>query len=90
MFSVVPSNPVTPFIDKNMLQIVFISLMTGAGLLVLERKTETLRKLVQEGMDLFMEVIGAVCKLLPLYIYTSLTVFMWKMEQACLYGSGGR
>ena len=78
LFSIVPSNPVTPFIDKNMLQIVFISLMTGAGLLVLERKTETLRKLVQEGMDLFMEVIGAVCKLLPLYIYTSLTVFMWK------------
>lgn len=78
LFSIVPSNPVSPFIDNNMLQIVFIALMTGSGILVLGEKAERIRGLVHEFIDLFMEMISVVCRLLPLYIYSTLTIFLWK------------
>lgn len=78
LFSIVPSNPISPFIDNNMLQIVFIALMTGAGILVLGEKAVRIRELIHEFIDLFMEMISVVCKLLPLYIYTTLTIFLWK------------
>lgn len=80
IFSIIPSNPVTPFAEKNLIQIMFMSLMVGAGMLVLGERTKKMQEIVHECDDLLMEVIDFVCKLLPLYIYTSLTVFFWQSD----------
>lgn len=78
LFSIIPPNPVTPFVDGNMLQIIFMAVMTGGALLVLQENSRMLQKLIQQMLEVIMEVVGAVCKLLPLYIFTSLTIFLWE------------
>ena len=78
LFSIIPSDPVSPFANGDMLQIIFLALFTGAGLLVLEKKTEMIREFVEQSSQLFLEIIGVICSLLPLYIFLSLTVFLWE------------
>ena len=61
-----------------MLQIIFMGVMVGTGLLVLGKRIEKLKDLVIQLDVLLMQVISAVCKLLPLYIFTSLTSLLWE------------
>ena len=61
-----------------MLQIVLIAILTGISLIVLDTKTKGLRGLVSEGSTLFMKIIEIVCRILPLYILSSLTILFWE------------
>lgn len=77
VYSIIPSNPVSPFADGNMLQIAFIGLMTGVGMLILGEKTSRLQEIFKQVNKLVLLIAGAICKLLPVYIFTSLTVLLW-------------
>lgn len=81
IISTIPENPVTPFVDGNFLQIIFMSIMVGTGLLILDEKTNKIRSLVAQANHLFTHILSVVCKLLPIYIFSSLVVLFWENGQ---------
>ena len=77
VFSIFPGDLITPFIEGNMLQIIFLAVILGIVMLILGDKAEPVRKLINSLTLLFSNIIGMVCKLLPLYIFTSLLLLIW-------------
>ena len=78
VFSIFPKDLITPFIEGNTLQIIFLAVMIGSVMLVLGEKIIAVRKLINDLSALFSDIISIICKLLPLYIFTSLLLLIWK------------
>lgn len=78
VFSVIPSNPVTPFTEGNMMQIIFMAAVIGFSLLILGDKAEKIRSLLDQACLLFQRIIEMVCRFLPLYVFTSITMLLWQ------------
>ena len=76
-FGILPSNPILPFLEGNMLQIVFLGTITGAVLLMMGNHTEDLRKLFSQAQILTLRIMMIVCGLLPVYIFSSLVIQFW-------------
>lgn len=78
LFSVFPSNPVTPFAERNMLQIVFMAILTGCGLLVLGGQISLVKEFLEQLNLLVGHIVQSICVFLPVYIFTSLTAMLWQ------------
>ncbi len=78
VFSIFPGDLITPFVEGNMLQIIFLAVIVGTVMLILGDKIEPVRILINSLTCLFSDIISIVCKLLPLYIFTSLLLLIWK------------
>lgn len=72
IIGIVPRNIVSPFIDGNTLQIIFLGFCVGVALLILNGKTQTLTdcmKQLQSVTNIFMDGIN---RLLPLFVFLML------------------
>ena len=78
IFSIIPSNPITPFMEGNMLQITFMAIIVGMAFLVTDSKTKELKKLVIQLNDIVMQIVSMICKWLPVFVFASLTALWWK------------
>ncbi len=56
---VVPENIVDPFMNGNMIQIIFMGVVVGMALLYLQRQAHTITHLVEEGNALMMRLVTA-------------------------------
>ncbi len=77
LFGILPSNPVTPFLEGNNLQIIFIGVLVGAALLAAGDETGGLRRLMLQAQTVVMKCVAFVCMFLPVYIFSSLTMQIW-------------
>lgn len=78
IFEIVPSDPLSPFVSGDLLQILFLAVIFGTVLLLLGEKTRGIRELVLQLHSILMQAIEGICKLLPLFVFTSLTSLLWK------------
>lgn len=78
LFSIIPSDPISPFQKGDMRQIVFIAVLAGCSLLVLETKTALIRDFMEQMNSLVCQIIQGICRLLPIYIFTSLVTMLWQ------------
>ena len=78
LFSIFPSNPISPFQDRNMLQIVFLAILTGCSLLVLGEQIGAVREMLEQLNLLVSSLVQGICRFLPLYIFASLTLMLWE------------
>ena len=78
IFSIFPNDLLSPFIEGNTLQIIFIAVMSGSVILMLGEKSEQLRKSIHDLTLLFSHIIVIICKFLPIYIFSSLVLLIWK------------
>jgi len=78
LIDIVPSNPITPFAEGNMLQIVFMALIIGSTILLIGNKTPVLQEGIQQANAVSMRIVEVVCSLLPFYIFASITLLLWK------------
>lgn len=69
---IVPDNIITPFVQCNMIQIVFLGTVLGVAMLFLQRQVRTAERLVQEGNALICRILVGFEKVLPLFVYLSL------------------
>ena len=76
--SVFPNNPITPFADDNMLQILVLALFVGIGILLLGERVEGIKTIMIQANSLIMKIVNWICKALPYYIFASLTVLLWE------------
>ena len=82
IYSIVPSNPVTPFAEGNILQIVFMAVIIGICIAFLSDRLPLIRDMLLELDILLRMIVNLVCSLLPVYIFTSLAVLFWKSGAA--------
>jgi len=84
IFSIIPSDPVSPFMNGNILQIIFLAVMLGIALLILGDNVITLKKIIEQANAAFTQILSSICRLLPLYIFTSLIVLFRENGAAVL------
>lgn len=77
LFAILPSDPVSPFLNRNTMQIIVIAMFVGAGLLAVGEKAEHLRALVNEGTRLLSYLMMTICRLIPIYVFTAPLRQLW-------------
>ncbi|MEI4789642.1 dicarboxylate/amino acid:cation symporter [Bacillus sp. FJAT-53060] len=65
LLNIIPSNPVQSLVEGNMLQIIVFCVFLGLGIAVLGKKTEGLLKILNQGNELMMYLVGVVMKFAP-------------------------
>ena len=84
IFGILPSNPVSPFLNCNTMQIIVIALFAGIALLTLGERGQRLRELVEECAILTQYITSAICRLVPLFVFTALLRQIWSGAAAQL------
>lgn len=84
VLGVVPSNVVQPFLDGNILQIVCLAFGTGVGLLVLRNRLPRLAELAMECDLLVQEVLSAVMRFLPGFIFLAVVGLVGSMDASMM------
>ena len=80
LFAILPSDPVTPFLTGNTLQIIVIATLIGIILLVLGERAKNLQTLVDEGAILLQRLMMGICRLIPLFVFVALLGQFWSGE----------
>lgn len=78
IFAIIPSDPLSPFINGDMLQIVFMAIIIGIVILANKHRLRHTTSLLIELNDISTRTVELVCKLLPLYIFVTLTLLFWQ------------
>lgn len=65
LMNIIPKNPIEAFANGDMLQIIVFSVFIGLGIAMLGKKTEGLLKILEQGNDLMMYLVGLVMKFAP-------------------------
>ena len=77
IFGILPTDPVSPFLNCNTMQIIVIALSAGTALLTLTERGQHLRVLVEEGTTLTQLITSGICKMVPLFVFTALLRQIW-------------
>lgn len=72
LLGIIPGNIVTPFLEGNSLQIIFMAICIGLVLLVLKDKTSALCVLLGQVNTAVQFMMEAVSRYIPLFVFVSL------------------
>jgi len=73
----VPGNIVGPFSDGNTLQIIFLAIVVGIGMLVLGKKVSSLSKVIEQANLLLQHLLAGISKLVPILIFVVIVTLFW-------------
>ena len=74
---IVPENIVQPFLDGNTLQIIFMAVAFGLGLLFLGKQTETVARGIDQLNSLVRFLMSFLCRLFPFLIFFIVVHLIW-------------
>ncbi len=77
IIDIIPSDPVTPFLEGRMLQISLIAIILGGVMILLDNRVTHVRELVLQGNTIMITTVELICRLLPIYIFADLTRLFW-------------
>lgn len=69
----IPGSLLKPFLEGNTLQIIFLAVMAGIILLILDQQVKGIIAFVNECNTLFMTAISYFCATIPVIVYLSFT-----------------
>jgi Na+/H+-dicarboxylate symporter len=72
ILNIVPGNIVNPFSEGDMLQIIFLAVACGIGAATLEKHKEHIRMFLGTFNELFLKIMTAIVKLIPLIAFCSM------------------
>ena len=78
LLNIIPSDPISPFVDGNILQLVFMAVIIGITMLILSREISVMQSFLNQANQVVIHVVEMVCRLLPLYIFASLAALIGK------------
>ncbi|HJK40842.1 MAG TPA: cation:dicarboxylase symporter family transporter, partial [Methanocorpusculum sp.] len=76
LLSIIPSNIITPFAEGNTLQIIFLAVVFGLAMLILNKKIPAIVQLVGQANTLIQLVMEWITSLLPIIIFVSILHLM--------------
>ena len=77
LVSVIPDNVISPFRENNLLQLIFLGIFIGAGISVLQDKHPQLATFFVRIRDLFMTLLGMLCKLIPIAVFCNMACLVF-------------
>lgn len=72
ILGIVPSDIVSPFLDGNALQIVFLGVCVGAALLIVGERVSFLQNIVMQANETVQFLMGGLSSLVPIFVFLSL------------------
>lgn len=72
VLNIIPSDIVSPFLEGNALQIIFLGVCTGMALLVLGQRVSAVQELVIQINEVMNFMMGIVGKLVPVFVFLSI------------------
>ena len=72
VLGIVPSDIVSPFLNGNALQLVFLGICAGAALLILGERVSSVQNTLMQTNDAVQFLMGALGKTIPLFVFLSL------------------
>ncbi len=86
LFDLIPENIFRSFAQGDTLQIIFMAIIFGIGLVVLEDKTPSIRKAVSEANELFLGLTSRVILLAPIGVFGLMAVMAKSLDWSALSG----
>ena len=77
MSNILPNNPVIPFLEANIVEIIVLAVFTGITLLILGERVRHVATLAEELSTTVQMMMEYVCKLIPLFVFVSLLRQIW-------------
>lgn len=68
---IVPGNALTPLMEGNVLQIVFIGVVIGIAMLFLQRRVGLMNRLIEEMSAIILKILTGFEKALPAFVFLS-------------------
>ena len=78
VLDIFPKDPITPFINGNTMQIVFMAILIGMIILANKNKLKRTNTMVIEMNYISISVVETICRFLPIYIFVTLTILFWE------------
>lgn len=72
VLNIIPSDIVSPFLEGNALQIIFLGVCVGAALLILGQRASAVQELVIQINEVVNFLMGGVGKLVPVFVFLSI------------------
>ena len=72
ILDIVPSDIVSPFLNGNALQIVFLGICVGTALLILGERTAAVQNFVMQTNEVIRFLMSVLGRLVPLFVFLSL------------------
>lgn len=69
---IVPDNALSPLIEGNMLQIIFLGFVVGLAMLFLQRRAGLSAQIVDEGSAIVLKLLTGFEKAIPVFVYLSM------------------
>ena len=69
---IIPNNLVSPIVDGNLLQVIFIAVLSGICLNALGEKVKLLEELIDNCNELFMKMVGMIISFMPLIVFSAM------------------
>ena len=73
LVDIFPSNFLAPLVNANMLQIIFIAILVGFGIILVGEKAAAVRTLIEQLNEVFTKVMELILKLSPIGVFCLLT-----------------
>lgn len=87
LLDIVPANIISPFVDGNTLQMVFIAFLLGLSLVVFGQRTSAIRKAVEEFSQIVNFLMGVIGKIIPLFVFLLFVETIWSGTYKVLIGA---
>ncbi len=75
--NIISDDIVSPFMNNNLLQLLFLGIFLGAGISVLQDQHPQLRSTFERFKDLFLTLLDMLCKLIPLAVFCNMASLVY-------------
>lgn len=72
VLGIVPSDIVSPFLEGNALQIVFLGICMGSALLVLGDRVSSIQSIAMQANEIMQFMMGVLGKMVPVFVFLSI------------------
>ena len=83
--SILPSNPMSPFIENDSMQLIFMGVVMGVGLVVMGESARQLRGVLTQSNSLVTFLMESVSRYSPLFIALTVVSHIWNSRLSEFY-----
>ena len=69
ILNIIPQNIVSPFLDKEILQIVIWAMLTGTCITILGERVQGIKNFILDSQKIILEMVAIVFKIMPVIIF---------------------
>ena len=84
ILNMVPHDMVSPILAGNMLQIIFVALLSGLSLSALGEKTAGIRSFFHEANTMFLKMMEMIITFMPLVAFASMSLLVYASSMSTL------